>query len=604
MKRFLWRLAALASVVGITGQAIAQPTYVYTTIDVPGSTNSQAAGINNSGQIVGGYFAGGRNHGFLLSGGVYTTLDVPGSAGTTALGINDSGQIVGFYDSHGFLLSGGQYTMLDVPDSVGTQAFGINNSGQIVGVSIIGGTARGFLLSGRLYSTVAPPGSSENGALGINTSGKIVGTYRDSSGTPHGFVFSGGSYATLGLLAHGINDLDRIVGENTLLSGRIPTRLNVPGSTLTAASGINNAGQIVGSYFDAMGIQHAFLATPVPPVTTFAWQGPFPVFTGVTGNPSLVQAIPGTYGMKGNYELVVPLQSGGLAHFYRNNDDPSLPWNGPFIFATDQGSVDAVSLIQSNFSSTGNGPGNLAVVARIGSDLVYYYRDDVAFAWHGPSLITTGVTGVPSFVQARSGTFGTKGNYELVAPLENGGVAHFYRNNDDPNLPWTQTDTFATEFGIVDAVSLIQSNFSTQFAQTGVQGPGNLAVVARVSDTLYYLYRDDVAPFAWHGPTMTIATGATGNSSFVQAIPGSYGSKGNYEMVVALLGGGLAHFYRNNDDSNLPWTMTATFGTSLGTVGGLSLIQSNFSTAGNGPGNLAVVSVANNQLDYFYRDDE
>jgi hypothetical protein len=28
------------------------------------------------------------------------------------------------------------------------------------------------------------------------------------------------------------------------------------------------------------------------------------------------------------------------------------------------------------------------------------------------------------------------------------------------------------------------------------------------------------------------------------------------------------------------------------------------SLAGNGPGNLAVVSVANNQLDYFYRDDK
>jgi len=36
----------------------------------------------------------------------------------------------------------------------------------------------------------------------------------------------------------------------------------------------------------------------------------------------------------------------------------------------------------------------------------------------------------------------------------------------------------------------------------------------------------------------------------------------------------------------------------------VSLIQSNLSTAGNGPGNLAVVSVANSQLDYFYRDDK
>jgi hypothetical protein len=240
------------------------------------------------------------------------------------------------------------------------------------------------------------------------------------------------------------------------------------------------------------------------------------------------------------------------------------------------------------------------VVARVGNELVYYYRDDIAFAWHGPSLITTGVTGVPSFVQAHPGTFGTKGNYELVVPLENGGLAHFYRNNDDPNLPWVHTADFATGLGSVDAASLIQT---TQFNQTAVQGPGNLAVVARAGSTLYYFYRDDVAPFAWHGPTMTIAAGVTGNPSLVQARPNTYGSRGNYELVVPLLSGGLGHFYRNNDDPALPWTATATFATNLGPATGVSLIQSNFSTAGNGPGNLAVVSNSAGELGYSYRDD-
>src|SRR5215470_20235292 len=89
----------------------------------------------------------------------------------------------------------------------------------------------------------------------------------------------------------------------------------------------------------------------------FAWHGPtMTIATGVTGNPSLVQAIPGTYGTKGNYELVVPLQSGGIGHFYRNNDDPNLPWSGPTVFGTELGRVDAVSLIQTNFSAAENGP--------------------------------------------------------------------------------------------------------------------------------------------------------------------------------------------------------------------------------------------------------
>jgi len=339
----------------------------------------------------------------------------------------------------------------------------------------------------------------------------------------------------------------------------------------------------------------------------FAWHGPQTFFTGVIGNPSFVQATPGTYGTMGNYELVVPLRTGGMGHFFRNNDDPSLPWSGPVAFATDQGQVDAVSLIQSNFTSSGTGPGNLAVVARVGNNLLYYFREDVAFTWSGATTIATGVTGVPSFVQSRPGTFGTMGNFELVTPLRTGGIAHFFRNNDDPSLPWSQTATFGTDLGIVDAVCVVQSNFSTQFVNTGVQGQGNLTVVARVGNNLYYFFRTDDPSFTWSTEQL-ITTGVTGNPSFVQARPGTYGTMGNFELVVPLRTGGLGHFFRNNDDSSLPWSQTATFGTSLGAVDGCSLVQSNFSSqaaagGGTGPGNLAVVTVTGNEMDYFFRDD-
>jgi probable HAF family extracellular repeat protein len=47
-------------------------------------------------------------HGFLLDDGIFTTIDVPGATLTQAFGINELGQIVGrFRDaggaSHGFL---------------------------------------------------------------------------------------------------------------------------------------------------------------------------------------------------------------------------------------------------------------------------------------------------------------------------------------------------------------------------------------------------------------------------------------------------------------------------------------------------------------------
>src|SRR6266404_1843769 len=83
-------LAALGLLVGGTGQVNAQSSYLYTTLDLPGSTLPQALGINDSGQIVGAYTVGGIGHGFLLNGGVYTTLDHPGSTNTLAYGINNS----------------------------------------------------------------------------------------------------------------------------------------------------------------------------------------------------------------------------------------------------------------------------------------------------------------------------------------------------------------------------------------------------------------------------------------------------------------------------------------------------------------------------------
>jgi probable HAF family extracellular repeat protein len=113
------------------------PVYSYVTIDDPlAGTNpliggTDAFGINDNGQIVGGYFdSNGFGHGFLLSGGSYIPVDDPlATNGSVVHGINASGQIVGAYGSgggaHGFLDSGGTFTTLDDPSSNGlTYAYG------------------------------------------------------------------------------------------------------------------------------------------------------------------------------------------------------------------------------------------------------------------------------------------------------------------------------------------------------------------------------------------------------------------------------------------------------------------------------------------------
>jgi len=132
----LWRLCASVMFFGVVSPAYSQFSgFVYSNgsyaqISDPAGTNTMAFGINNLGQVVGGYNtapAGISNYqyGFLYSNGTYTTLSVPGATQTVAFGINDAGQIVGHYDAaadgqgYGFLYSNGMYTTLSVPEKRG-----------------------------------------------------------------------------------------------------------------------------------------------------------------------------------------------------------------------------------------------------------------------------------------------------------------------------------------------------------------------------------------------------------------------------------------------------------------------------------------------------
>src|SRR6516162_2673138 len=81
------------------------------------------------------------------------------------------------------------------------------------------------------YTTIDEPRANfRTDPTAINDAGAIVGTYADLTGN-HGFLYSGGTYATL----------------------------DAPGATQTRASGINASGLIVGDYFDGASQGHGFL---------------------------------------------------------------------------------------------------------------------------------------------------------------------------------------------------------------------------------------------------------------------------------------------------------------------------------------------------------
>lgn len=80
-------------------------------------------------------------------------------------------------------------------------------------------------VSGYTFTDINVPGSAPGTTgsqpnYGMNNLGQIVGGYTDNSGAEHGFIYSRGRYVTF----------------------------NVPGATLTTLNGINDWGQMVGTY--------------------------------------------------------------------------------------------------------------------------------------------------------------------------------------------------------------------------------------------------------------------------------------------------------------------------------------------------------------------
>ena len=287
-----WSLLPIAAILATAPFAAGSPAnasnYMFTQIDVPGAIGTVADGINGAGQIVGSFSNSTGEHGFLDTGGSFTQLDAPGATDTVAAGINGAGQIVGGFDDstgqHGFLDTGGSFTQLDVPGATLTDALGINNAGQIVGTFDNTTGTHGFLDTGGSFTQLDVPGATGTFAEGINDAGQIVGT--DGAGS---FLDTGGSFTQIDMpgaitAASGINGAGQIVGyflrsatvNGFLDTGGSFTEIDVPDGVATEANGINDKGEIVGFFYNSTGAHGGFLATPAgmgfgdPHFTTYA----------------------------------------------------------------------------------------------------------------------------------------------------------------------------------------------------------------------------------------------------------------------------------------------------------------------------------------------
>jgi probable HAF family extracellular repeat protein len=215
------------------------------------SNYGTAYGVNASGQVIGNSLnSSGIAAGFIFRNGTLTDLgNLGGDDGTSAAAINRLGQVVGYsYDQAGdflaFLWRNGKMKSLGTLGGAWSQAYGINDAGQITGSAYLANNLgpHVFLFSkGKMTDLDSRSSSLTSWGFGINKTGVIVGQMQVPGGqfvTYHAMIITNGA----------MKDLNKLIPAGS-------------GWVLGTASGINDAGQIVG-YGTLNNQQRAFLLTP------------------------------------------------------------------------------------------------------------------------------------------------------------------------------------------------------------------------------------------------------------------------------------------------------------------------------------------------------
>jgi uncharacterized membrane protein len=303
------------------GGFVRDPKGRIATIQPPGACVTKAYGVNNHGQVVGSYRAGGyligegTVRGFHYKKGRLATFGLPGldrpGVEATVTDIDDRGRLLGSTlevasgAGHGFLRdTDGRITIIDHPDAtVSTVVQGLNDLAQLSGLydrPVTGGRrasrqwvlgaaglwssmlpdlelsasaappAAGRVAAGRPSRRAANPGTSR--AAGSSGGAGDPGTGAGADTRPRtpipGFLLDHGRYTRFDAprargetTPLGINNLGQVVGSYTDTDadatyhgflrdprGRITT-IDIPGARATVASRINDRGQIVGRYY-------------------------------------------------------------------------------------------------------------------------------------------------------------------------------------------------------------------------------------------------------------------------------------------------------------------------------------------------------------------
>jgi hypothetical protein len=201
-------------------------------------------------------------------------------------------------------------------------------------------------------------------------------------------------------------------------------------------------------------------------------------------------------GSKGNFEVVVP-ESGGLAHYWHDNDDIRTCWQRTGIIAPN--SVGSGAIIQNRKN------GDLEVVVRHGRELVHYWRSggtwrstaqpisrDASGAaaiiqssygdnlelvvqegvrivlywrewntagqpWKPGGIVIDRATGAPAFIQGMFGA-GDHRNFEVVFPVDDRLELRWRDNSPSGGMTWKPGGVVTRGAGLVNAVALTRGH--------------------------------------------------------------------------------------------------------------------------------------------------
>ncbi len=372
-------------------------------------------------------------------------------------------------------------------------------------------------------------------------------------------------------------------------------------------------------------------------------------------------------GKSGNFEVVIPWPDGGLAHFWRENDAPSLPWHGPAIFGS--GRYVGVSVTDSDFAAfRSSSIKNLEVIAVTeGGKVEHWWRENGgAFIWHKAATLFEDGAGVPAlaytFATFQEDEFGLgidldahdASEFYVAVPFRDGGLRLVSRLNalDGPK-EWKQFAGFRAQpihlgpsllpdkhfVGVGLALTTLRN--ATTFSgwremKEGINDPlvrGDIVVAAVSDQGALNIYVWGVGPPVmfgsrdiWtQGTSLTLPTELghvlrpfRGRPSILQSdyglseahgfVPWSEANYGNLEVVAPGKDGGILYFWRKNGEHSSPTPITEgwTFQAKIGEAiyDEVSLIQSNFGNDDHCPLELVARRRDQRGFDFFWREPD